>query len=87
MKKIKMITNAAIIFAAVGSALAFKAKSNPNLLLCSTSGVCIQQTNTIYSSQINGSPVTHPNVYTGTVGSPCDTENCPRFVGKVYNTQ
>jgi hypothetical protein len=87
MKRVRMIISAAVVFAVVGSALAFK-KSNPNLLLCSASGVCIAQTTTIFSSAVNPPEiVNHPAVYTGTIGRPCDTQDCPRFNGKVYNNQ
>jgi hypothetical protein len=87
MKKVKMIISAAIVFTVVGSALAFKIKTIPDLLTC-PQGICILQTSTTYSSIANGPEITpHPPLYKGTVGKPCDTQECPRYNGKVYNNQ
>jgi len=40
MKKTRMIVSAIAVFAVVGSALAFKAKTNPNLYTC-PNGLCV----------------------------------------------
>lgn len=88
MKRVKMIVSAAVVFAVVGSALAFKTVSNSNIRFCSeTTGLCIAQTQG-YSTDVIGDVVTPPSTpYTGTVGAECGSAQCPEFTGDVHINQ
>ena len=56
MKNLRMILSAVIVFAAVGSALAFKTKTFPNLYECNLQNQCVIS---IYSD-IDGEEVDNP---------------------------
>jgi hypothetical protein len=55
MKKLRMILSAFIVFAIVGSALAFKAVQQPNILFCNDQNICEEQE--LYSSFEKGDPI------------------------------
>ena len=82
-----MIVSAALVFAVVGSALAFKV-SNSNIRFCNeTTGLCIAQTQG-YSTDVIGNPVTPPSTpFTGRVGAECGSEDCPEYENPVYINQ
>jgi hypothetical protein len=79
MKKIRMIVSATVVFAVVGSALAFKTVSNPDLLVCDTQkNICVQPS-TPYSTTGITPLNPRPTVYKGIAGEECDTPECPKY--------
>jgi len=95
MKKTRMILSALIIFAVVGSALAFKTKDAPDVLFCVVSThTCIDQTNPSfpsgaldYSTQQTSSIVTNPVItpFTTTGNRDCSsTGDCKAYTGTIY---
>jgi hypothetical protein len=84
MKKFKLILSAVMVFAVVGSALAFKTKVHPNLFTC-PNGITCQSTP--LSSFAAGSEIANPgNVYITTGNLDCTPAgDCKIYTGRVWN--
>lgn len=89
MKRLRMILSALIIFAVVGSALAFRAAQEPDLLICNVATwKCEAQPPGYFYSSVPKGPSVSPEfeVYDGVIGDPCKEDNdpCQKYEGPVY---
>lgn len=91
MKKVKMFISAAIIFAVVGSALAFKAKTNPNLYTCNPASLTCEIA--AFSDFTAIQEIQNPgNLYKPNTGLHCSipgklTDPCPIYNGRVWTNE
>lgn len=84
----KKIISAALVFAVVGSALAFKTKLHPDIFKCNTTTfLCEKYPNGFNYSSQTGSQTNRPsNPYKGNLGDDCSTSTspCTPYAGQIF---